>query len=380
MFCNNCGAEITPDQKFCNNCGVALNPPLNVNSQMPGPQPAAPMQGQQPVQMQPKMPGQPMQGQPGAQGPQGMPNQGMPNQGQPMQPGMPGGPVQPGMPGQMPPKKKPLWPILLVLLIALLLVSIVSVYGTRRVLNMITSKYEGSIETGEQLLSELPTDEDMLEEIDPDSLMDGLDDITGNFNGDIVPGDVMDEIEEYVEDFPLDDYEFKDYDYASVVIFDDYAYIEPNFQVNGKTELRKGKDLEGLCDYIDSQVLEKGKKIDRDLLYDLISVNIIDNSMIADNADLENNLMYCLTFANEFSGEDIRVESCMYETDNPGEYFYDIKKPDGEYDTWVVNPSKGTFSMNYGSTQYESAGQYGMFATDTLAIWVTVIDLYYGIE
>ncbi len=370
MFCNNCGAQITPDQKFCNNCGVALNPPINSQPQMPGGPVQPPMPGAtHPMQMQPKsqadgqQQGQPMQqDQPAPQG-------------QPLQPGM-----APGMgtPGMQPPGKKPIWPLILILLVALLLVSIISVYGFRWIFGKLTSRLDKPGTTDNTLTVENDFDDYIP---DPD---DDIDDILNNIlEGEGIEGleDLPGEIDEF-DDFDDNlsaDYQFKDYEYASMVGIDEYSYFEPNGKVNGSTELRPGKDLEGLCDFIDSQVLEDGKKIDRDLLYDLISVNIVDSSLVADDKNLENNLMYCLTFANEFSGQNLRVDSCMYENANPNLYYYDIDKGNGDYDTWLVNISEGTLSMNYGETEYESAGQYGMFSTDTLSIWVTVIDMYYEI-
>lgn len=377
MFCNNCGAQITPDQKFCNNCGVALNPPINSQPQMPGGPVQPPMPGlAQPMQMQPKSQadGQ-QQGQPVPQG-------------QPLQPGM-----APGMgtPGMQPPKKKPIWPLILILLVALLLVSIISVYGFRWLFGKLTTRLGNAGLTGNGLTAEeeaddlLPDTDDDLDDIftNPD---DDIDDILNNIlEGEGIEGleDFPGEIDEF-DDFDDNlsaDYQFKDYEYASMVEIDEYSYFEPNGKVNGSTCLRPGKDLEGLCDFIDSNVLEDGRKIDRDLLYDLVSVNIIDSSLIADDSNLENNLMFCLTFANEFSGQNIRVESCMYESDDPDLYYYDIRQgeDDYEFDTWLVNISEGTLSMNYGETEYESAGQYGMFSTDTLSIWMTVIDTYYEI-
>lgn len=377
MFCNNCGAQITPEQKFCNNCGVALNPPINSQPQMPGGPVQPPMPGaMQPMQMQPKA--QPeRQQQSGQSMQQGQPlQQDQPApQGQPLQPGM-----APGMgtPGMQPPGKKPIWPLILILLVALLLVSIISVYGFRWIFGKLTSRLDKPGTTDNTLTVENDFDDYIP---DPD---DDIDDILNNIlEGEGIEGiegleDLPGVIDEFDDNLSAD-YQFKDYEYASMVSIDDYSYFEPNGKVKGSTELRPGKDLEGLCDFIDSEVLEDGKKIDRDLLYDLISVNIVDSSLVADDSNLENNLTYCLTFANEFSGQNLRVDSCMYENANPNLYYYDIDKGNGDYDTWLVNISEGTLSMNYGETEYESAGQYGMFSTDTLSIWMTVIDMYYEI-
>ncbi|WP_024864436.1 zinc ribbon domain-containing protein [Butyrivibrio sp. FCS014] len=357
MFCNNCGAQITPDQKFCNNCGVALNPPINPQPQMPSGANPSNVQGPQ----QPVMPGvqQPVQ----------------------MQPKAPAGAPQQGVPGMPLPQKKSIWPLMLILIAALLLVSVISVFGFRWMFNKLTARFgdSGSSFTASERIAE-----DLLPDTDD---IEGIDDLNDFFNenglGDAAEAlegiEGIEDLEEFYNDMLPSDYEYEEYEYANMVKSDGFTVFEPNGEVDGTTQLRPGKDLDGLCDFIDSEVLEDGRKIDRNLLYDLISVNIVDSSIIDDDSQLENNLMLCLTIANEFSSENIRIESCMYEDENPDIYYYNIIKEDGDTDTWLVNISEGTIGMDYGMTEYKSAGQYGMFSSDALAIWITVIDMYYEI-
>ena len=334
MFCNNCGAEISPEQKFCNYCGVALNPAIRY---------------------------------------QHMAQQAQANQAQANQAGMPGyqipgyQPVKNAQPG----KKVPTWLIVVLIVAALLLLSIGSVLGVRALISRYLAKAQNSIKPS--LIGDVILGDE--EEIDNDLDFDFDIDL-----GEDSDFDLEDFMGEELGEYLLDDenYVFQDYEYATAMMMDDFAYIETNYTVDDYTELRPGKSLGGLCDYIDSEVLEDGRKIDRKLLYDLVSVHLIDSKLIKKDEDLENNLMYCLSFANEFSGQNLRITNCMYDKGEPDIYYYDVKIGN-EYDTWIVDCAEGTVSMNYGDTDYESAGQYGMFSSDTLAIWMTVVDIYYGI-
>ena len=369
MYCNNCGAEVTPEQKFCNNCGVALNPQITYRPQ--GQQPPRgqlPPQGQiPPMQARPQQPMQPGQGQPPV--PPMQPGQGQP----PMQPGMP--------PMNQPPKKKPVWPIILIIVIVLLLVSVLSVWGVNKLYKSIKAKYLGS--NGSPIQAHIDTDFDVdfdsniLDEHDEilDEIEEQKEDMLEQFGIDDEFGDF--DLDEF--SFEGEDYSFKDYDYASIVQMDDFTYVETRNKIDDDTMLRPGKTMGALCDYIDSEVLEKGKKIDRDLLYDLVSVHVIDNDFVKDDKDLEKILMYCLSFANEFSGQGIMVSDVMYENNGQDQYYYSVTA-NNEYDSWIVNLEEGKIYMGYGDTEYTSAGQYGMFSEETYAVWVTVIDLFYEID
>ena len=73
-----------------------------------------------------------------------------------------------------------------------------------------------------------------------------------------------------------------EYAFANAKFDGDKIIVVPNGTVNDSTFIYEDKTLGGLCDYIDSNVLEEGRTINRDFLYDLISVEVIDPQLYQD--------------------------------------------------------------------------------------------------
>ena len=163
---------------------------------------------------------------------------------------------------------------------------------------------------------------------------------------------------------------------------EDYVYIEGRDVINDSTKLYRGSDKTAgeLCDYIDEHIMDDGYEIDRSLLYDLLELHLVDSNLSNSQDNyFEQSMMYCLTFANEFGGLDLEVDYCMYSTDEPTTYYYEIEC-DGEEETWIVDYSQKFLYMNDGDTEYESEGDYGMFTDDTLSMWLLVVDEFYDID
>ena len=327
MFCTNCGAEVSPDQKFCNKCGApVMAGAVNVSAN-PDVESAATANG-------------------AATNNEGANT----NNAVPFQPVYDVPPVAP--------KKSKVWPVVAIVLAVLLVISI----GAGMAIAKAYKYFKDVIETAEGF--ENFDDNEDYEELEE------LDEFFDDFGED----------EDYEFEFD-DDTEYEEYEYAYATYFDDYVYIagagviDDNTVVYGKSD----KTIGEFCDYIDESVLEDGRTIDRELLYELLEVHLVDSTLNAGPEYFEQSMMYCLTFANEFSDMDMDVDYCMYSTEEPTTYYFGVEVEDKE-DTWTVDYSQKFVYMNEGDTEYTSAGDYGMFSDNTLSLWMYVIDDFFGIE
>lgn len=195
------------------------------------------------------------------------------------------------------------------------------------------------------------------------------------------------------DDFESDDYydeEYDDYsddDYSDIGndVHDEYLFatyendgdnviIRPKkVGADASTVLMKGKDLEGLLDYVDNDVLESGRYINRDFFYDLVSVNIVDPELYPDESTLGFELVKCLTIANEFYTTDARVDHLTLPSGQPSLYRYDVKVY-GKTDVWDIDFGTQTMYMNDGKTEYKST----MLDNETLSVWMVAVENYYG--
>ena len=150
--------------------------------------------------------------------------------------------------------------------------------------------------------------------------------------------------------------------------------IIPNGGMNPSTVLHGGKDLKGFLDYIDSDVLEKGRTINRDFFYDMLAVMMVDKDLSSDEDSIEKNLIMSLAMANNFHDTDVTINDCYLNAANAAEYRYHVTAY-GKDDTWVVNYRDRTMYMNDGKTEYVS----GMFKDEYLAVWMVAIEDYYGL-
>lgn len=165
------------------------------------------------------------------------------------------------------------------------------------------------------------------------------------------------------------------YSYTDVTRNGDELTVVPNGGMSGSTVLYGDKDLEGFLDYVDSDVLETGRNINRDLFYDLFAIMIVDKDLSPDFEQNEKNMMMALAVANNFYDTDVKINKCILDANNASEYNYDVTAY-GKDDTWIVDYGKRTFYMNNGATEYSSS----MFEDQNLAVWLVAIEEYYGIS
>lgn len=164
------------------------------------------------------------------------------------------------------------------------------------------------------------------------------------------------------------------YSYTDVYRSGDDLTLIPNGGMNGSTVLYGGKDLNGFLDYVDSTVLEEGRKINRDFFYDIMATMLVDKDLSSDFDRAEKHMIMALAVANNFHAMDVRVKDCRIDANNAADYHYNVTAHD-KADTWIVNYEDRTFYMNDGKTEYHSE----MFKDEYLAVWMMSIDEYYGI-
>ena len=151
--------------------------------------------------------------------------------------------------------------------------------------------------------------------------------------------------------------------------------VIPNGTVNDDTVLYNDKTLGGLCDYIDSEVLEEGRTINREFLYGLVAVEIIDPTLFPSYEPFSMAMIYSLTIANEFHGMNISLTDLILDsTENTKQSFEVVAE--GKEDTWILDGHEKKFYLNNGNTEYTST----MFDAETMAVWSIVLDEYFGVS
>ncbi len=371
MYCTNCGAQVNPSEKFCMKCGSPIDP-LAINApaeSMPAVNmPAANVQGGNAQSGYAPVSTAPAAYRP----PAGIPayNTAVPQQ-----------------------KKKKIWPIVVGIIAALLVVSIGAGLAVRAVINSfvvrthdrIDDEIEEEIEEFAEGFSGGDFDFDYDFDYDFDFDIDEYEDV---FPDDFDVDEFMEEYSFFFdnpqENFDYQpaesgEYEFHQYEYAEASYYKYCVYLAGRDVIDDSTVLVGNKTMGEFCDYIDSEVLEKGRKIDRNLLYDLLEVHMVDGSLIDDNPSyFRESLMYCLTFANEFGSLKMNVESCLYYLEEPTVYYYTVRVGDDD-DIWVVNYSERYIYMDDGNTEYNSTGEYSMFSDNTLSLWMSAIEEFFGV-
>lgn len=165
------------------------------------------------------------------------------------------------------------------------------------------------------------------------------------------------------------------YAFANAKFDEDKIIVVPNGEVNDSTLIYEDKTLGGLCDYIDSTVLEEGRTINRDFLYDLISVEVIDPQLYQDYDSFSRVMYMSLSIANEFSTIDVDLKDMILDTTDQAKQVFEVNA-EGKDTTWILDGHEYKFYLNDGSTEYTSS----MFDPETLAVWSVVLDQYFEVE
>ena len=151
--------------------------------------------------------------------------------------------------------------------------------------------------------------------------------------------------------------------------------VIPNGTVGDETVLYNDMTLGGLCDYIDSTVLEDGRTINRQFLYGLISVEVIDPSLFASYEQFSRAMIYSLTIANEFYSIDVSLKDLIRDTAENTKQVFEVVA-EGKEDSWILDGHENRFYLNNGDTEYSST----MFDPETMAVWSVVLDNYFGVD
>ena len=166
-----------------------------------------------------------------------------------------------------------------------------------------------------------------------------------------------------------------EYAFANAKFDGDKIIVVPNGTVNDSTFIYEDKTLGGLCDYIDSNVLEEGRTINRDFLYDLISVEVIDPQLYQDYDSFSRVMYMSLSIANEFSTIDVDLKDMILDTTDQAKQVFEVNA-EGKDTTWILDGHEYKFYLNDGSTEYTSS----MFDPETLAVWSVVLDQYFEVK
>lgn len=150
--------------------------------------------------------------------------------------------------------------------------------------------------------------------------------------------------------------------------------VIPNGTVNDSTVLYNGKTLGALCDYIDSKVLEEGRTINRNFLYGLTAVQVVDPQLMTAYEQFQQAMMYCLTIANEFYSVDVTLNDLVLDSTNNTKQVFNVTAA-GKDDSWILDGHEKKFYLNGGNTEYEST----MFDAETMAVWSVVLDEFFEV-
>ena len=151
--------------------------------------------------------------------------------------------------------------------------------------------------------------------------------------------------------------------------------VIPNGTVGDDTVLYNDMTLGALCDYIDSTVLEDGRTINRQFLYGLISVEVIDPSLFASYEQFSRAMIYSLTIANEFYSIDVSLKDLILDSAQNTRQVFEVVA-EGREDSWILDGHENRFYLNGGNTEYTST----MFDPETMAVWSVVLDNYFGVD
>ena len=165
------------------------------------------------------------------------------------------------------------------------------------------------------------------------------------------------------------------YSYADVYRDGNNLAVIPNGGMNGSVTPFGNKDLNSFLDYVDSTVLEPGRKINREFFYDLMSVMLVDKDLSSDQTYIEKHMMVALAVANNFHDTPVRINECDLDANNATDYVCKVKAYDKD-DTWIFNFAQDSLYMNNGATEYVS----DMFKNEYMAVWLMAIDEYFGLN
>ncbi len=165
------------------------------------------------------------------------------------------------------------------------------------------------------------------------------------------------------------------YEYAYANYTDNGIDVYPNGAVNDDTVLM-GKKMGDFVEYIDTEILDEGYHINKDLFYDMVSVEIIDPSMYTEEDALyfEQTMAYCISMSYSFMDDDVNINKCMLDYSDNTLQKFDVSFY-GANDIWVMDLTNDKFYMADGDKEYTTSM---LDRENTIAVWMYAADEFYG--
>lgn len=179
------------------------------------------------------------------------------------------------------------------------------------------------------------------------------------------------------EDDPFAGYEnlnFTEYTFAKYANDGEADYVVPIGTVNANTVIYKGITAGEYADFVDGWVLEKGRTLNRQLYYDLLSIYLLDPSLYKDDQSFATSMIYASTVSNQFHDMAVELKAVRIPNDNRNLYAYKISAY-GNDDVWVSDAANKKFYFNNGKTEYNST----MYDEATFGLWYMAVKEYFGI-
>ena len=120
--------------------------------------------------------------------------------------------------------------------------------------------------------------------------------------------------------------------------------------------------------------LEKGRTLNRQLYYDLLSIYLLDPSLYKDDQSFATSMIYASTVSNQFHDMAVELKAVRIPNDNRNLYAYKISAY-GNDDVWVSDAANKKFYFNNGKTEYNST----MYDEATFGLWYMAVKEYFGI-
>ncbi len=176
-----------------------------------------------------------------------------------------------------------------------------------------------------------------------------------------------------IEEETFSSEEKTEYQYATLEYTDDGMILTPNGGLTDDTVIYNGKTFGEYVDFIDNEVLEKGRTINKEFLRDLLAINLVDPSFTNDFDSIAPSIMFCTTVANDLHEMDIDVHSCEIKQSSPNVFLLSLTA-EGTEDIWHCDFENRTFCFNDGNTEYNST----MFDDETLNLWNFAVNDFFG--
>lgn len=180
-------------------------------------------------------------------------------------------------------------------------------------------------------------------------------------------------------DANLSTYKSQNFDYVTAYVKEGDYIFKPNGGLNGDTVFRD-KKLSDFCDHIDELIAKSGKKLNRQLFYDVLAADLIDSSMgPKEDKYLAESLMYALSFAYYFDDMQVDFNYCRSFEGATTRYYYSLSTF-GVDDIWMVDYSNRELYMNRGKTKYEPYGDFALFSDESYGMWLIYSITYFGLD